>query len=62
MLLILNDNCGTGGDPFHEGVRARIQGLSWSDCPYPPGTYRRSDWIDGWDEEDALSNERKRRA
>lgn len=54
MLPAAHSVSGTGRDPFHEGVRARVQGLSWSDCPYPAGTYRRTEWLDGWDEEDAL--------
>ena len=56
MIPVLDHSRGESGrDPFHEGVRARMQGLCWSDCPYPPGTYRRCDWLDGWDEEDAMS-------
>jgi ribosome modulation factor len=37
-----------------------MQGFSWSECPYSPGTYRRCDWLDGWDEEDALARDSKR--
>ena len=47
----------TGHDPFEEGVRARVQGLARSDCPYAEASAEACDWLSGWHHEALVSRE-----
>jgi len=37
-------------DIFAEGTDSCAAGLSRKDCPYPPGSIEREQWIDGWNQ------------
>jgi ribosome modulation factor len=32
-----------------EGAASYLRGLPLEDCPYPPGTDEREEWLTGWD-------------
>jgi ribosome modulation factor len=34
---------------FDEGMKAQQEGRKKSDCPYAPGSYRCSEWINGYE-------------
>ncbi len=34
---------------FSEGVDSYIRGLPCEDCPYPPDSTERDEWLKGWD-------------
>ncbi len=36
-------------DPTAEGSRARTQGKSRDDCPYPAGSEESHEWLEGYD-------------
>jgi ribosome modulation factor len=33
-----------------EGADSYLRGLPREDCPYPPGSAEREDWIEGWNQ------------
>ena len=44
-------------DAVDEGADAYCAGLSRRDCPHPPGTQDRIDWLHGWDEAERIDFE-----
>jgi ribosome modulation factor len=35
---------------FDEGMASYLSGLPRQDCPYPPGSDEREQWLLGWDQ------------
>ncbi len=35
---------------FSEGGDSYRRGLPREDCPYPPGSTERDEWLNGWDQ------------
>ena len=33
-----------------EGTASFLRGLPREDCPYPPGSEEREEWLSGWDQ------------
>lgn len=40
---------------FYEGRDSHTRGIVLSECPYPPGSNERAEWLAGW--QDAVSEE-----
>ncbi len=40
-----------GSALFWEGYDAMLKGIADSDCPYPLGSGKRRDWLEGWHDE-----------
>ena len=57
MLRGFKNGVATGHDPYDEGVRARVQGLARSDCPYGEASAEADDWFAGWHDEALVSRE-----
>jgi ribosome modulation factor len=46
----MNDDPALPQNVSDEGTASFLQGLPREDCPYPPGSEDRDEWLSGWDQ------------